>query len=161
MDYREEALKATQGPSDKPEAKHREDAIFWFTLGAKRAEELLLADPMILDGRTVWENIDNNDPFQENATEVIMSITVWDVNGDGRRILNRAIPRPKPAWVPQRDEKVFGYSKYSGIVHTGVFKAQNTNGTYEIVVGGHLFEVDTIKPFTPENIGKRWEDINA
>jgi len=119
--------------------------------GAKRAEELLLSDPLVVDLRKVeW-------PAFAKSIKFYFSKDSNKVNMDDFIVL---IQRPKPAWMPKVGEAVFGYSNTTDIVYAGTFKTNNFNGSsFDILVGGQIFEVHEIKPFTHENIGKRWEDI--
>jgi len=120
--------------------------------GAKRAEELLLADQLVVDLRGYFDRYD-----------YIKSIKIDGYGDDGEIDCTiYTIPRPKPTWVPKVGEAVFGYSNTTDIVYAGTFKTNNFNGSsFDILVGGQIFEVHEIKPFTPENIGKRWEDIRV
>jgi hypothetical protein len=130
----------------------------WYHLGAKRAEELLLSDPLVVDLRKVeWPSY---------AKSVKFYYSEADFYADAEDAII-TIPRPKPAWVPQVGEAVFALdvdcktifvarvlsvdSNFASIVYHGMRR-----DIHRVSFAGHeIF----CKPFTPENIGKRWGEL--
>lgn len=112
--------------------------------GAKRAEELLFQDPLVVDLRKVEWPVD--------ADHIVIEFY-------HNRVI-KTIPRPKPAWVPSIGEVVLFY--YESMVRVG-----KVEGNYETGVSLKIWEngkliiipIKDCRPFNPENIGKRWEDI--
>ena len=126
---------------------------------AEKAEELLLADPLVVDLRKVWDNA----PDWAESVKFYYNNNI--MNGASEDFIS-LIPRPKPAWVPVKGEAVF-YNATIGVIDksipfVGRFIEENIDGYYAIVMTNgetHYFGKELVKPFTPENIGKRWEEI--
>lgn len=153
MDYDKEAREATKIAFTKSEEYAKDSSVEWFIAGAKRAEELLLGDPMIVDLRKVWEEIPFgfnflNISYQDNANNSLMTVKI--------------LPRPKPAWVPKVGDKVCALNTKTGDIIYGIFVREDRQGNYHMSVnGGEVVyaEKKYMKPASMENIGKRWEDI--
>jgi len=133
-------------------------ALFFY-LGAKRAEELLLSDPLVVDLRKVeW-------PAFAKSVKFYFSKDSNHVNMEDFILL---IPRPKPAWVPVVREAVFynatvgdGASIDNTVPFVGRFVGEY-EGYYTVIMATgekRHFAHDLVKPFSPDSIGKRWEEI--
>jgi hypothetical protein len=128
----------------------------FYAIGAKRAEELLLSDPMVWDGRKVWENA----PKDAEGIAIIYNgvgrgcATFSNLEGDEPLIA--FLPRPKPAWVPNEEGEIVLVS-HIFVASLAYYKSGRTfiDGNWLVI------DIEHLRPLTPENIGKRWEEINA
>lgn len=84
--------------------------------------------------------------------------TNW--NSKNRTEVIKYIPRPVPAWTPKVGEAVFAVidehreCRFSIARYEGDNRVTWPNGRLSAVG-----EVDKIKPFSPEKIGLKWEEI--
>ena len=118
-----------------------------FYAGAKAMEKSLLADPMVVDLRNV--------EWPDWSKRIYFSFVGENEKGETIGVISR----PKPQLVPEVGQAVFGL--FDGIIIMGkIIETFYSSATVHTIAGDMVLVVAKyIKPFHPDHIGKKWEDI--